>query len=513
MNHVFHHAAETPDKPAIIMSGSGRATTYRELEDGSNRAAQALRALGVGAGDHMAILMENRPEFMELAVAALRAGVHFTPISRYLSADEAAYIVRDCGAKVFVTSAAYAPVGGAAARDAGARCRGFMLDGESADLASWEAFRDGFPAERIADESKGNGMLYSSGTTGRPKGVKRPYLAEAIGGGSPLMELICVTMGGLTKESVYLSPAPLYHAAPLAATEVALYAGATAVIMERFDPEGFLRDVARFSVTHAQLVPTMFVRMLKLPEAVRSAHDVSTLRCAIHAAAPCPVEVKRAMIDWWGPILLEYYAGTEANGVTICTSQEWLEHPGTVGRSMIGPVRILDEDGRELPQGETGAVYFEGGKPFEYHNDPEKTAGAHHPAGWSTLGDIGHLDEDGYLHLTDRRAYTIITGGVNVYPQETEDRLILHPEVMDAAVFGVPDEDLGEAVKAVVQPRDPARIGREFAQELAEWCRDGLSHIKCPRSIDFREALPRTETGKLLKRKLKDEYWEAARSS
>ncbi|MEM1314022.1 MAG: acyl-CoA synthetase, partial [Pseudomonadota bacterium] len=489
MTHVFHHAAETPEKPAIIMSGSGRVVTYRELEDGSNRSAQAFRALGAGPGAHVAILMENRPEFMELAVAALRAGLHFTPISRYLSAEEAAYIVKDCGAKVFVTSAAYAQVGDAAARNAGAGCRGFMLDGETEELASWEAFQGGFPAERIADESKGNGMLYSSGTTGRPKGVKRPYLGEAIGGGSPLMELICLKMGGMTQESVYLSPAPLYHAAPLAATEVALYAGATAVVMERFDPEGFLRDVERFAVTHAQLVPTMFVRMLKLPEAARAAHDVSTLRCAIHAAAPCPVDVKQAMIDWWGPILLEYYAGTEANGVAICDSQEWLAHPGTVGRSMVGPVRIVGEDGEELPQGEVGGVFFEGGKAFEYHNDPDKTAGAYHPKGWSTLGDIGYLDADGFLHLTDRRAYTIITGGVNVYPQETEDRLILHPEVMDAAVFGVPDEDLGEAVKAVVQPRDPARMGAALAEELAEWCREGLSHIKCPRSIDFRETL------------------------
>ncbi|MEM6440711.1 MAG: acyl-CoA synthetase [Pseudomonadota bacterium] len=510
MTHVFRQAAATPDRPAIIMSGSGRTVTFGELEDASNRAAQALRALGLRPGDHMAILMENRPEFMELAVAALRAGVYFTAVSRYLSAEEAAYIVKDCGAKAFVTSKPYAEVGGAAARAAGPGCRSFMLDGENADLASWEALRDSQPAERIEDETKGSLMLYSSGTTGRPKGIKRPYVEEPIDGANPLMELICLKMGGMRSGDVYLSPAPLYHAAPLAATLVSLYHGATAVIMERFDPEGFLRDVERFRVSHAQLVPTMFVRMLKLPDPARAAHDVSSLRCAIHAAAPCPVEVKRAMIDWWGPILLEYYAGTEANGVALCDSHEWLAHPGTVGKSRVGPVRIVDVTGEELPQGETGAVYFEGGQDFEYHNDAAKTAGAYHPKGWSTLGDIGYLDVDEYLHLTDRRAYTIITGGVNVYPQETEDRLILHPEVLDAAVFGVPDEDLGEAVKAVVQPRDPARIGENLAEELAEWCRKGLSRIKCPRSIDFREALPRTETGKLLKRKLKDEYWAAA---
>jgi fatty-acyl-CoA synthase len=511
MAHPHIHAARSPDKPAVIMAGSGRTMTYGALEARSNQAAQAFRSLGIGPGGHVAVLMENRPEFFELAFAAQRAGIYFTAVSRYLGPEEASYIVNDCGSAAFVTTAAHAQAAEGVRAGAREGVRLFMLDDVAPGHEAWEPFRESFPAERVPDETKGHAMLYSSGTTGRPKGIKRPFTEEPIEGAHPLMELILVKMAGMTEASVYLSPAPLYHAAPLAATMAALHAGATCVVMERFDPEGFLDAVQTFEVSHTQLVPTMFVRMLKLPEEVRAAYDVSTLECAVHAAAPCPVETKRRMIDWWGPILLEYYAGTEANGVTIATSEEWLAHPGTVGRSMLGPIHILGEDGEDLPNGAAGDVYFEGGAPFEYHNDPEKTAKAHHPKGWSTLGDVGYLDADGYLHLTDRRAYTIISGGVNVYPQETEDRLIVHPKVLDAAVFGVPDEDLGEAVKAVVQLRDPADAGPETAAELIDWCRDAMSHIKCPRSVDFREDLPRTETGKLMKRKLKDEYWAAAR--
>ena len=510
MTHPYVHAARTPDKPAIVMAGSGETLSYAALEDRSNRTAQAFRALGVGPGGHVAALMENRPEFLELAVACQRSGVYFTAVSRHLGPEEAAYIVRDCGAQAFVTSAALAATASAMRGEIPEGCRAFMLDAPAEGYEAWESFRDSFPAERVADETRGHPMLYSSGTTGRPKGIKKPFEVESIHGGHPLVELTLIGMGGMTDEGVYLSPAPLHHAAPLAYCVTALHHGATVVVMERFDAEGFLRDVERYGVTHAQLVPTMFVRMLKLPEAARSKHDLSSLRCAIHAAAPCPVDVKRRMIDWWGPILLEYYAGTEGNGVTICDSEEWLAHPGSVGRSRLGPVHIVGEDGEALPPGEVGDVYFEGGAPFEYHNDPEKTAKSHHPKGWSTLGDVGYLDDEGFLYLTDRRAYTIITGGVNVYPQETEDRLIVHPEVLDAAVFGVPDEDLGERVHAVVQLRDPAAASEALADALIGWCREGLSHIKCPKSLEFRAELPRTETGKLMKRKLKDEHWARA---
>jgi len=509
MEHPSHHARRAPDRIAIRMAGSGETRTYAQLDAASNRAAHLFRGLGIGADGHVAALLENRPEFLEIYWACQRAGIHFTAISRYLGAEEVAYIARDCGARAFIASPATGPAATAAAATLAPDVARFAMGGALPGFASWEAALSARPATPVADESKGHPMLYSSGTTGRPKGVKRPYAPEPIEGAHPLVRLILKDMGAMTEDSVYLSPAPLYHAAPLAACATAQSLGAEVVVMEKFEPEGFLRAVAAHRASHAQLVPTMFVRMLKAPPEVRAAHDLSSLRCAVHAAAPCPVDVKRAMIDWWGPILLEYYAGTEGNGVAIATSGDWLAHPGTVGRSMIGGVRIVGEDGRELPRGQVGDVYFDAGIPFEYHNDPEKTARAHHPEGWSTLGDVGWLSADGFLHLTDRRAYTIISGGVNVYPQETEDRLLMHPAVRDAAVFGVPDEDLGEAVKAVVQLLDPTRAGPEMAAELIGWCRAALSGIKTPRSVDFRDDMPRTETGKLLKRRLKDEYWPA----
>lgn len=508
MSHIHIHAAATPDKPAIVIAGTGQTVTYRELEDRSNRGAQALRALGVGPGDHIAVLLENRPEFLEIYFACQRAGIYFTAISRYLRPQEAEYILHDCGAKVFIVSDVTAQTAGALARD-GIAC--FTLDTPTADFADWASCVAEHPATRIADECKGHYMLYSSGTTGRPKGIKRVFDGGPIAGTHAMMQVVCLQMGRLDANSIYLSPAPLYHSAPIAVASTALLYGATVVVMERFEPETFLSLLQTHRATHTQVVPTMFVRILKLPEQVRARYDKSALTCAIHVAAPCPREVKHAMIDWWGPILIEYYGGTEGNGVTICDSAGWLAHPGTVGRSLIGSVRIVGEDGAELPPGQTGDVYFDAGLKFSYHNDPEKTAAAHHPRGWSTLGDVGYLDDDGYLFLTDRRAYTIISGGVNVYPQETEDRLIVHPAVTDAAVFGVPDEDLGEAVKAVVQLSDPAAATAAMATELTAWCRATLSPMKCPKSIDFRADLPRTETGKLLKRTLKDAYWATMR--
>ncbi len=507
MGHIHIQAAKTPDRTALVMAESGQSLSFQDLEDRSNQAAQAFRALGVSAGDHVAILLENRLDYFELIFAAQRSGIYFTAISRYLSNDEAAYILRDCGARVFIASKATADTANAVRRgiDAGVRC--FMLDEAQDGFEAWESFRAGFPTDRIAGETKGHPMLYSSGTTGRPKGIKRPYAPEPIEGAHPMMDVVCLKMGGMDATSVYLSPAPLYHSAPLAVASTALMYGTKIVVMEKFTPEGFLTAAERFHVTHSQLVPTMFVRLLKLPKDQRDSFDLSTLICAIHVAAPCPVEIKHQMIDWWGPILVEYYGGTEGNGVTICDSAEWLSHPGTVGRSLLGQVHITGDDGAPLPTGDIGNVYFDAGLAFSYHNDPEKTADAHHEKGWSTLGDVGYLDRDGYLFLTDRRAYTIISGGVNVYPQETEDRLIIHPKIADAAVFGVPDEDLGEAVKAVVQLLDPTTASPALSAELIAWCRTALSPIKCPKSIDFRDALPRTETGKLLKRKLKDEYW------
>ncbi len=507
MQHPIHHARVTPEKIAYRMAGGGPALTFAELDERANRGAQALRALGVEAGDHIAFLLENRLEFMEICWAAQRAGVIFTPISRYLKAEEAAYIVKDCGAKLFVTSGRYAAVAAQIRILSGSRLRYVMLDGALAGFEDWAALAESQPNERLADESAGASMLYSSGTTGRPKGILKHYPNTSIDALSPVFRKLLGELAGMDGSSIYLSPAPLYHSAPLGAAMMAAALGATTILMDRFDEEGLLREIEEQRVTHTQVVPTMFVRLLKMPEALRRRYDSSSLLAALHVAAPCPLEIKRQMIAWWGPILLEYYAGTEGNGVTAATTEEWLAHPGTVGRALFGALRILDEEGAELPAGETGNVYFDSGLRFSYHGDPEKTAEAFSPEGWSTLGDIGWLDDDGFLHLTDRRAYTIISGGVNVYPQETEDLLVTHPAVADVAVFGVPNEELGEEVKAVVQPADPAAAGSELADELIAFCRARLSAIKTPKSVDFRRELPRTATGKLIKRHLKAEYW------
>jgi fatty-acyl-CoA synthase len=503
MLHPSAHAARMPDKPAYVMAGSGEALSYAELDAASLRGAQALRGLGVGPGDHIAVLMENRLEFLTIAWAAHRAGIVYTAISRYLGADEAGYILHDCGAKALITSATDLDRARALRDAAGADVACFMVGGGAPGFASWEALVARHPAAALADECAGEDLLYSSGTTGRPKGIARAWEKRPLDWALPILPILCDQMCAMDGDMVYLSPAPLYHAAPLRFAMRAASLGATTVIMGAFDAEGCLAAIQTHGVTHTQMVPTHFVRMLKLPDDIRRAYDVSSLRVAVHAAAPCPAAVKRAMIDWWGPIILEYYAGTEANGVTVATCAEWLAHPGTVGRSLVGDIRIIDENGRDADPGETGAVYFNSGIDFAYRGDDAKTALAFLAPGCATLGDVGHLDADGFLHLTDRAAYTIISGGVNVYPQEAEDLLISHPDVIDAAVFGIPDDDLGEAVHAVVQPRAPGAVD---AAALIAWLRARLSPIKTPRSIEFRDALPRTATGKLMKRTLKDEH-------
>jgi long-chain acyl-CoA synthetase len=383
----------------------------------------------------------------------------------------------------------------------------FMIDEPLPGFRSWDRELAKQPVTPIPDEIAGYDMLYSSGTTGRPKGIKRESEHSPIDRPSPFLKILCADMCGMDADSIYLSPAPLYHAAPLRFNMMAITLGGTSVIMESFDAEEFLKLVEKHGITQSQLVPTMFVRMLKLPDEVRARYDVSSLKGAIHAAAPCPIDVKARMIEWWGPILIEYYAGSEGNGVTVSTSQQWLTHRGTVGRAVIGKIRILDDNDRELPVAQIGTVYFADAPAFSYHNDPEKTKRAYNAKGWSTLGDVGYLDDEGFLYLTDRKSYMIISGGVNIYPQETEDVLITHPGVADVAVFGVPNEEMGEEVKAVVQPHDMAKAGKELEAELIAFCRKHLSPIKCPRSIDFDAELPRTPTGKLVKRHLRDKYW------
>ena len=505
--HPYIHAARTPDKIAYRMSASGETVTYAQLEARSNRFAQLLRARGLKAGDHIAMMLENHPRFFEIAWGAQRAGIIYTAISSRLTADEAGYIVNDCAARLVVSSQALAPVAALLPPACPGVGTWLMIGDTPAGWQSYAAEVAAQPADRIADETAGADMLYSSGTTGRPKGVFVPPELPQIDASSPLLALAgrIYQMDG---DTVYLSPAPLYHAAPLRFNMTVMRFGGTCVVMEHFDAEDFLRQIQTHRITHTQLVPTMFVRMLKLPEAARSAYDLSSLKIAIHAAAPCPVPVKEQMIAWWGPVLMEYYAGTEGNGMTMVGSADWLTHKGTVGRAVVGELKICDDEGNEVPVGEEGTVYFANGKPFAYHNDSAKTDQSRNAQGWTTLGDVGRVDAEGFLYLTDRKAYMIISGGVNIYPQEAENLLVTHPKVVDVAVFGVPDEEFGEQVKAVVQPRDMADAGPELEAELIAWCRERLAHIKCPRSIDFDAELPRHPTGKLYKRLLRDRYWQ-----
>jgi long-chain acyl-CoA synthetase len=499
-------ASAHPDRPAVVMAESGVTITFAELDERSNRLAHLLRASGLRRGDHIALLMENHPRFLEVVWAALRSGLYITAVNSHLTAEEVTYIVGDCEAQVLVTSAKLAPVAGDLAWDELSRVHTrLMVDGAIDGFEAYEDAVAAHPATPIDDESSGTTMLYSSGTTGRPKGVLRPLPDTHPGDDDPRVTASAKSYG-FRDGMVYLSPAPLYHAAPLAFCVLTHRNGGTVVVMEHFDPARALALIDEHRVTHSQWVPTMFVRLLRLPEEERARYDLSSHELAVHAAAPCPVPVKQQMIEWWGPILYEYYAGTEGNGSTAITSEEWLDHPGSVGRARAGTVHIIGPDGEELPPGEEGAIYFGGGATFEYHGDPEKTASARLPGGLSTLGDIGYLDQDGYLYLTDRKAHMIISGGVNIYPREIEDVLIQHPAVADVAVFGIPNEEFGEEVKAVVELLEGHEPTEALAAELTGHCRAHLAGFKVPRSIDFTDEMPRLPTGKLYKRKLRDQY-------
>ncbi|MEY2477995.1 MAG: long-chain acyl-CoA synthetase [Actinomycetota bacterium] len=509
------YAKTRADDPLIIMANSGEVISYAEYEAAANRMAQLYRDLGLQRLDHVAFFMENNPRMLECGGGAERTGLYYTCINSYLSVDEAAYIVNDCEARVVVSSAAL----NAVAKELPALCPGvqrwLMVDSDSPP-APYEPYGEAsaaYPAEPVPDEQLGAAMLYSSGTTGRPKGILRPLPEIHPGTPLPIMDFVKF-MFGFREGMTYLSPAPLYHSAPQASVSAAIRLGSTAVVMERFDPAQFLDLVEQHRVTHSQMVPTMFSRLLKLPEEVRAKADVSSFEAVVHAAAPCPVPVKQQMIEWWGPIIREYYGATEANGFTFCDSEEWLAHPGTVGKPVLGEVLILDDNGELCPTGRSGTVWFKGATSFEYYNDPDKTAESRDDSGeTSTVGDVGYLDEDGYLYLTDRKTYMIISGGVNIYPQETENLLITHPKVMDAAVIGVPNDDLGEEVKAVVQPVAGVEPGPELERELIAFCGEHLARFKVPRSIDFEDELPRLPTGKLYKRLLRDRYWEGHTSA
>jgi fatty-acyl-CoA synthase len=502
------------NKPAIILYPAGTVITFDELETRANRLAHYFRQAGLVEGDAVAILMENNEHIHAIMWAARRSGLYYVPINTHLTAAEAAYIIDNSAAKAIIGSAAlrktcenlaeHSPASGRGPQPGGLPDLLMIADD---DLDGWQRYPEcvaGQPDTPIDDEREGDLLQYSSGTTGRPKGIKRelPHVspAEAPGMMSALVGF------WMHPETVYLSPAPLYHTAPSVWSMSAQADGITTVVLEKFDPEGTLDAIQRYRVTHGQFVPAMFTRMLKLPAAVRDSYDLSSLQRVMHAAAPCPVEIKKQMIDWWGPIVDEYYASSEAIGSTLISADEWLAHPGSVGKPMMCQIHILDEDGNELPPGQAGEIYFEGGFSFEYLNDAEKTAAARDSHGWTTVGDVGYVDDDGYLYLTDRRHHMIISGGVNIYPQEAENLLVTHPKVLDAAVFGIPDDEMGQSVKAAVQTVDPADATGEFGDELLTWLRDRLAHYKCPRSISFEAQLPRTDTGKLYKNELVAKY-------
>ena len=506
-------ARSTPHHDAVVMGTSGARVTYAELDDRSRRLVNLLHERGFERGDRVAILAENHPRYFEVAWAALRSGLYLVTINRYLAAEEAAYIVNDSGAKALVATFDRMPVAAELLGHLDGCPIRLMIDGVVDGYESYEAALADASDAGWEKQPRGEYMLYSSGTTGRPKGIKRPLPDRMVDeeGVGPIA-MLETFMLGMDASSVYLCPAPLYHSAAIIWSCAVHEIGGTVAVLEKFDAEEFLRVVEAERVTHCQVVPTMMVRLLALPEEVRAKYDLSSLRAMVHAAAPCPPEAKRQMIEWLGPIVHEYYAGTEGGGMTWATSEEWLSHVGTVGRSVSAPVHIVDDDGVEQGPGGVGTVYFENPTAtFEYHGDPQKTSEAYHPefGGWSTLGDIGYLDDDGFLYLTDRRAFTIISGGVNIYPAEIESALIMHPDVADIAVFGLPDAEMGEYVHAVVQLEPGVAADDATVERLRTYAREHLAGFKVPRVVHFRDELPRLPTGKLYKKQLRDEYLAA----
>jgi fatty-acyl-CoA synthase len=507
------HAATRPDHPAVIMAESGEKLTYAELDDRSIRLANAMRSAGVRPGDTVALLTDNSVRAYEVYWAGVRSGLYVTAVNSHLAPAEAAYIVADCGARALVVSANLEQL----AREVLDQVPGVGLrlayGGPVPGYADYDAVLASASPVAPADQPRGADLLYSSGTTGRPKGIRADLPDSRVDEAGDVLTPLLQAMYGFDSGSVYLSPAPVYHAAPLRFGASVHALGGTVVMMERFEPESALRAIERYRVTCSQWVPTMFVRMLKLPGEARARYDLSSHRVAVHAAAPCPVDVKHEMIDWWGPILYEYYAATEGIGMTFIGPEQWLAKPGSVGKAVLGVLHICDDDGRELPAGSVGTIYFERDEvPFTYLGDPDKTRDAQHPKQplWFTTGDVGYVDGAGDLFLTDRKAFMIISGGVNIYPQEVEDALALHPAVLDVAVIGVPDSEMGESVKAVVQPAPGVPPSAELAAELLGYLRERIAHYKVPRSVDFVDELPRTPTGKLLKRQLKTRYASGA---
>jgi fatty-acyl-CoA synthase len=498
-------ALSAPDKPAAIVAGTGEVLSYRDLDANSARLARLLHDRGLRPGDTVALLSDNRLPVFEVYWAAMRSGLYLTAVNHHLATDEVAYIVNDSGAKAIVASATRRELAESILNVSPSVEVRLGFGGEVIGHESYEKLLADIPPTPLETQPRGGDMLYSSGTTGRPKGIKTPLPDRQVDEPGDTYVALFVPHFAMSADTVYLSPAPLYHAAPLRFCATIQSIGGTVVMMERFDAEAMLAAIERYQVSHLQVVPTMFVRMLKLPDPVRANYDVSSLKVAIHAAAPCPPDVKRAMIEWWGPILTEYYASTEGNGGTLIGSADWLRKPGSVGKPFVGVPHICDDDGNEVAPGEVGLVYFERDVlPFVYHNDPDKTAAAQHPGfpSWTTVGDLGYLDDDGFLFLTDRKSFMIISGGVNIYPQEIENALALHPMVSDVAVIGVPDAEMGEQVKAVIVLALGVEPNQATKDELLDSLDGRIARFKLPRSIDFVDELPRTPTGKLAKHQL-----------
>ncbi len=507
--NIADHANGDPESPALIVA-DGVTISYGELYERSRRVSALLKRAGLRRGDGIALVLPNRPEFFEITWGCQLSGLYYSAVNTHFTSGEVAYVIDDSEAKAVFVDASMAALGERILEGNDGVDTHISVGGA---LPGWVSYEDALAESSDAPAvSDGSEMLYSSGTTGRPKAVRRPLPDDGQGSwAQKVLEYSLAQRYDMTSSSVYLSPAPLYHAAGINYTMAVHRVGAASILIRKFDAEAVLRLIEQHRVTHAQFVPTMFVRMLKLPDDVREKYDVSSLQCVIHAAAPCPVDVKHRMMEWFGPIIHEYYGGTEGFAGTIIGPEEWLAHPGSVGKP-FSPVHVVGEDGRELATGESGELYFEGGPAFEYFKDPEKTASVSNDRGWRSLGDMGYVDEDGYMYLTDRSTFMIVSGGVNIYPQEAENLLVMHPKLVDAAVFGVPNDEFGEEVKAVVQPVEGVSAGPAFEAELIEYCRANLAAYKCPRTVEFDPDLPRDPNGKLYKKRIRERYWQGRTS-
>jgi long-chain acyl-CoA synthetase len=507
--NIADHAIGAAESPALINADDG-IISYGELYAGSQRVAALLYEAGLRPGDGVALVLPNRPEFFEITWGCQLSGLYYSAVNTHFTPDEVVYVINDSEAKAVFVDKSMADLAEQIRRDN----RGVVVHiSVGGTLPGWRPYHDAVASTGDAPPaSDGTEMLYSSGTTGRPKAVRRPLPSDGQGSwAQKVLEYALRERYGMTASSVYLSPAPLYHAAGVNYAMAAHRVGAASILMRRFDAEAVLRLIEKHRVTHAQFVPTMFVRMLKLPAAVRDSYDVSSLQCVIHAAAPCPVDVKHRMMEWFGPVIHEYYGGTEGFAGSTIGPDEWLAHPGSVGKPFTA-VHVIGDGGIEVAVGESGELYFEGGPEFEYFKDPAKTASVSNEHGWRSLGDMGYLDEDGYLYLTDRSTFMIVSGGVNIYPQEVENLLVMHPKLVDAAVFGVPNDEFGEEVKAVVQPVEDVEPGPGLEAELIDYCRTHLAAYKCPRTVEFDPQLPRDPNGKLYKRRIRERYWQGRTS-